>query len=379
MNAPTSWNDGTGTKRLLLRRPTLFSTSPFSLPERGAGEGVAEPVVRREAAEEPRGPRLPADASADLGGVVEDRPPRHAANELEHVAEPLADALGRLAPEDLGEAHVGVREGDGQALAPGGHPADPEVRLAEVDLDLAGQPSQRQEPLGVPAVALAGHLLPAAPGVALHGGVAARVALLVAEPHVDPRGRVAPLAPAPAVVAGPGVDRLLVGREQPALGLVPPRGSGDRSSILAHFLAVGSDTPTALAIAAIGSPPLALLRISSILPTPTIPLWPSPRRKPKQRHCRADCGWSACPCSKPKEFHAQTRNSPTLKPATSRLSNTDGGRVVSWYMVRAETSRAWEALMAPIPAPDVAVCDGGTGFASDVRQAWPRARVQRCL
>lgn len=47
-------------------------------------------------------------------------------------------------------------------------------------------------------------------------------------------------------------------------------GSGDRSSILAYFLAVGSDTPTALAIAAIGSPRRALLRISSILSTPII-------------------------------------------------------------------------------------------------------------
>ena len=28
-------------------------------------------------------------------------------------------------------------------------------------------------------------------------------------------------------------------------------------------------------------------------------------------------------------------------------------RVVSWYMARSETSRAWSALMDPIPAPDV--------------------------
>ena len=30
-----------------------------------------------------------------------------------------------------------------------------------------------------------------------------------------------------------------------------------------------------------------------------------------------------------------------------------GERVVSWYMARSENSRAWSALMAPIPAPDV--------------------------
>lgn len=192
----------------------------------GVGEGVVESVVGREAAEELRCPRLPADAPADLGGVVEDRPPGHAADELEGVAGPLADALGRLAPEDLGEPDVGVRGGDRRVLAPGGHAADPEVRLAEVDLDLTGQPSQCQEPLGVPAVALAGHLLAAAPDVAPHGGVAARVAPLVARPHVDPRRRVALLAPVSAVVVEPGVDRPLVWREDLALGLAPPRGLG---------------------------------------------------------------------------------------------------------------------------------------------------------
>lgn len=57
----------------------------------------------------------------------------------------------------------------------------------------------------------------------------------------------------------------------------------------------------------------------------------------------------------------------------------DGEHVVSWYMAESETSRAWEALMAPIPAPDVAVCDGGTGFERARRRAWPRTRVQRCL
>ena len=192
----------------------------------GIGEGVVESVVGREAAEELRCPHLPADAPADLGGVVEDRPPGRAADELEDVAEPLADALGRLAPEDPGEPDVGVREGDRQVLAPGDHAAGPEVRLAEVDLDLAGQPSRRQESLGVPAVALAGRLLAAAPDVALHGGVAARVALLVAKTHVDPRRRVALLAPVPAVVVEPGVDRLLVWREGLALVLAAPRGLG---------------------------------------------------------------------------------------------------------------------------------------------------------
>lgn len=53
-------------------------------------------------------------------------------------------------------------------------------------------------------------------------------------------------------------------------------------------------------------------------------------------------------------------------------------RVVSWCMARSETSRAWSALMDPIPAPDVVVADGGTGFASAVRRSWPGTQVQRC-
>ncbi len=54
-------------------------------------------------------------------------------------------------------------------------------------------------------------------------------------------------------------------------------------------------------------------------------------------------------------------------------------RVVSWYMAKSETSRAWSALMAPIPAPDVVVSDGGSGFAAAVLRTWPRTRVQRCV
>lgn len=55
-------------------------------------------------------------------------------------------------------------------------------------------------------------------------------------------------------------------------------------------------------------------------------------------------------------------------------------RVVSWYMAQSENSRAWSALMEPIPAPDVVVTDGGSGFAKAVRAAWPRTKVQSaCL
>ena len=44
-----------------------------------------------------------------------------------------------------------------------------------------------------------------------------------------------------------------------------------------------------------------------------------------------------------------------------------------------ELRRAWSALMEPIPAPDVVVTDGGSGFAKAVRATWPRTKVQRCV
>lgn len=47
-----------------------------------------------------------------------------------------------------------------------------------------------------------------------------------------------------------------------------------------------------------------------------------------------------------------------------------GERVVSWYMARSENSRAWSALMAPIPAPEVVVTDGGRAFAKAVRELY---------
>lgn len=53
--------------------------------------------------------------------------------------------------------------------------------------------------------------------------------------------------------------------------------------------------------------------------------------------------------------------------------------VLSWYLARSETSRAWEALMEGIAPPEVVVTDGGAGFAKAAARAWPSTRVQRCL
>ena len=192
----------------------------------GVGERVVEPVVRGEEPEEVAHQDPVAHAAADLGGVVEDGAPGRPADELEDVPGPLAHALGGLAPEDLGEADVRVREARGEVVPARRHAPDPEVGLPEVHLALSRQPGELEVAGRVPCVALGGHLLPAAPDVALHRGVAALVALLLAEPHVDAHGGVPLLAPVAAVVLEPRVDRGLVGREGRALRLRRPRRLG---------------------------------------------------------------------------------------------------------------------------------------------------------
>jgi len=52
--------------------------------------------------------------------------------------------------------------------------------------------------------------------------------------------------------------------------------------------------------------------------------------------------------------------------------------VLGWYLARSENSDAWGALMAPIPAPEVVVADGGSGFEKARCRIWPATRVQRC-
>jgi hypothetical protein len=52
--------------------------------------------------------------------------------------------------------------------------------------------------------------------------------------------------------------------------------------------------------------------------------------------------------------------------------------VLGWYLARTENSRAWRALMARIPPPEVVVSDGGSGFEKARRNAWPDTAVQRC-
>ena len=184
---------------------------------------MVEPVVRGEPAEELGHPGPRADAPADLGGVVEHRAPGHPTHELEHVPETPADALGGLAPEHLREADAGMREGSRQVLPPDGDAPHPEVRLAEVDLALAGEPAELQEALGVAPVALLGHLLAPEPHVAPRGGVGALVAALLPQPGVHLRRGMALLAPVAEVAVEPRIYVRDMWGEQLAPRSAPPR------------------------------------------------------------------------------------------------------------------------------------------------------------
>src|SRR5512147_1690492 len=121
----------------------------------------------------------------DLGVVVAD-PAGYAPEEGEGTDVALEERLSALAREGGDEGRVGVRQRHDEERH-GGRPAvEGDLRLAEVDLGLAGAVGQRDEDLGVPAP-------PGADGV-LDDGQLAGKAVLVAEPLEDPLGGV-PLLP----------------------------------------------------------------------------------------------------------------------------------------------------------------------------------------
>lgn len=55
-----------------------------------------------------------------------------------------------------------------------------------------------------------------------------------------------------------------------------------------------------------------------------------------------------------------------------------GTHVVDWQWCDHEKKAAWVALLNRIPAPVVAIIDGGTGLHAALRQVWPHTAVQRC-
>lgn len=101
--------------------------------------------MRRERLERLRYPDPAAHAAPDARGVVEHDARGRASDELEHVAQALADAFGVLAAEQLREPHVGEREAHHQVEHGGREAVDLHVDLAEVCLGLAGLPLQVHE------------------------------------------------------------------------------------------------------------------------------------------------------------------------------------------------------------------------------------------
>jgi len=55
------------------------------------------------------------------------------------------------------------------------------------------------------------------------------------------------------------------------------------------------------------------------------------------------------------------------------------GEVINWQWCNKESTAAYKALIAPIPPPQVVICDGGLGFHSAAKELWPETKIQRCL
>ena len=53
--------------------------------------------------------------------------------------------------------------------------------------------------------------------------------------------------------------------------------------------------------------------------------------------------------------------------------------VIAWHWCTRETTRDYQQLCERIPAPLIAVIDGGQGAASAIKTCWPGTKIQRCL
>jgi len=55
------------------------------------------------------------------------------------------------------------------------------------------------------------------------------------------------------------------------------------------------------------------------------------------------------------------------------------GDTLGWQWAGSENEAAWTALISQLPAPRVAVTDGGTGLKAAIGKTWPTTVIQRCL
>jgi hypothetical protein len=165
-----------------------------------AGVGVAVParasVVHPELGEQPRLRHLAPDHPAGLGGVVQDERGGRPPDPLEHLAQPVAQALGALRQHRRAVAGVGVRQRDDEELRVQGPPADHAPEVAEVDLGGARRPDELQVSV---APGRRRMVPPPAGDEAADARVGPAVAALGDQPVVDPPGGVALLARRPEV------------------------------------------------------------------------------------------------------------------------------------------------------------------------------------
>jgi len=61
------------------------------------------------------------------------------------------------------------------------------------------------------------------------------------------------------------------------------------------------------------------------------------------------------------------------------IAQSSTGQVIAWQWCARESSAAWEALFAQVPAPTVVVTDGGSGIRSALAHTWPETIIQRCI
>lgn len=211
--------------RLRRRKPTAFSTDPFSLPEYGVAEPRLEPVVVAEHGEHARHCHLvPHDAAARTGGVAGHQHAGNHADVVEDPGQPLARAFRVLARHRGHVPHVRVRERGDQAVHLDVAPADRGDGLAEID------PHDPAAPVELEIAVAVGPMLLAPPlHVAPHRRERALEALLLDKPGVHASGGMALLAGHEPVRGQPRVDRLRMRVDQ---GTPSPPDRGLRGAVL---------------------------------------------------------------------------------------------------------------------------------------------------
>lgn len=92
------------------------------------------------------------------------------------------------------------------------------------------------------------------------------------------------------------------------------------------------------------------------------------------------CWWIIPPSAvDPHRIHDQIFLDATFLASGCLLIAASRTHIINWTWARTETTAAYRELISPIPAPLMAVIDGGQGAASAITSTWPTTIIQRCL